>query len=62
MMLPSQMKLLDCNDARDQKELAQRYADLPLRAVKPQLPADHGLFSDESNQLDLMNMFQDGFS
>jgi len=30
-----------------------------LKPAKPQLPADHGLFSDEANQLDLIEMFME---
>ena len=60
-MLPGQltMRILNADLREDQAELAQRYADQPLRPAKPQLPADHGLFSDEANQLDLIEMFMD---
>jgi len=45
--------------AQDQAVLAQRKANAPLLAPKPQLPCDVGLFSDESAQLDLVEMFMD---
>ena len=45
--------------SQDLAELAQRKADSPLKPSKSQLPADHGLFSDESSQLDLIEMFMD---
>ena len=45
--------------SQDLAELAQRKADSPLKPSKPQLPADVGLFSDESSQLDLIEMFID---
>jgi hypothetical protein len=47
--------------SRDQAALAQRKANSPLMAPKPQIPCDHGLFSDERDQLDLadMPMFHD---
>jgi hypothetical protein len=44
---------------RDLAELTQRKASEPLKPKVAQLPADHGLFSDESSQLDLVEMFQD---
>ena len=37
-------------------ELARLKAREPLRASKPQLPADIGLFSDDSLQTDLVEM------
>ena len=45
--------------ATDQKTIAERRWHAPTRAPKPQLPCDHGLFSDECDQLDLVEMFQD---
>jgi hypothetical protein len=45
--------------ARDQAALAQRKANSPLMAAKPQIPCDHGLFSDEANQLDLIEMLME---
>jgi hypothetical protein len=33
--------------------------DKRLQPTKPQLPCDIGLFSDEADQLDLVEMFQD---
>ena len=46
---------------RDMATLAQRKANSPLMAPKPQIPCDHGLFSDERDQIDLadMPMFND---
>lgn len=44
------------------RSFAQVCADKPLRPRKPQLPADHGLFSDDALQLDLtriVEMFMD---
>jgi hypothetical protein len=38
---------------------ARRLAQAPLRPSRPQLPCDHGLFSDEAAQLDLVEMLQD---
>ena len=39
--------------------LARLKAAAPMRPDKPQKPCDVGLFSDESAQLDLVEMFQD---
>ena len=41
------------------KSQAQHEANKPLLASKPQEPCDIGLFSDEANQLDLIEMFMD---
>jgi hypothetical protein len=35
--------------------LAERRAALPLKPKAPQRPCDHGLFSDEASQLDLVD-------
>lgn len=43
----------------DQRVMAERRWKAPLKAPKPQAPCDHGLFSDEALQLDLVEMFQD---
>ena len=43
----------------DQKTVAERKWQSGLKPVKAQLPADHGLFSDDHLQLDLVEMFQD---
>lgn len=48
---PRQMDL--AHTAPDPAGLAKRLAAAPLRPRKAQLPADHGLFSDEATQLDL---------
>ncbi len=45
--------------ATDQKTVAERQWQKPLMAPKPQQPCDHGLFSDEALQLDLVEMFMD---
>lgn len=37
-------------------DLAKRRAATPLKAKVPQRPADIGLFSDERDQLDLVDM------
>lgn len=44
--------------AADQRTIAERRWSAPTRAGKPQLPCDHGLFSDEALQLDLVEMLQ----
>jgi hypothetical protein len=36
--------------------LAQRRADSPLRPRAPQRPRDHGLFSDDAGQADLLHL------
>jgi hypothetical protein len=43
----------------DQKTVAERQWQQRKLAPKPQKPCDHGLFSDERDQLDLCEMFQD---
>ncbi len=45
--------------ATDQKTVAERKWRAGMKPAKPQLPADHGLFSDEHLQLDLVEMLQD---
>jgi len=45
-------RILDLDDARDAKEWAQRQWQRGKLAPAPQKPCDHGLFSDESAQLD----------
>lgn len=40
-------------------ELARLKARAPLRATRPQLPADVGLFSDDAMQTDLIEMLID---
>ena len=34
-------------------------AAAPIKPAKPQKACDHGLFSDDADQLDLVEMFQD---
>lgn len=40
-------------------ELAKAKAAAPMRPDKPQKPCDVGLFSDEADQMDLIEMFMD---
>jgi hypothetical protein len=47
--------ILEACDAAN-RSLAQRKANSPLMAPKPQIPCDHGLFSEERDQLDLADM------
>lgn len=39
--------------------LARQLAAAPLRPRKAQAPCDHGLFSDDADQLDLVSLFRD---
>jgi hypothetical protein len=43
----------------DEKTVAERKWLAGLKPSKPQVACDHGLFSDEASQLDLVEMFQD---
>ena len=45
--------------SRDQKTIAERQWQQRKLAPAPQKPCDHGLFSDDADQLDLVEMFQD---
>ena len=45
--------------ATDEKTVAERKWQSGIKPAKPQAPCDHGLFSDEANQLDLVEMFQE---
>jgi len=45
--------------APDVGGLLRLKAKAPMRPGKPQRPCDLGLFSDEADQLDLVEMFQD---
>lgn len=45
--------------ATDEKTVAERQWSKPKLAPKPQKPCDHGIFSDDANQLDLVEMFAD---
>lgn len=45
--------------APDSAGLAKLLAAKPILALKPQLPCDIGLFSDDANQLDLIEMFME---
>ena len=45
--------------ATDQRTVAERQWAKPKLAPKPQQPCDVGLFSDDANQLDLVEMLQE---
>jgi hypothetical protein len=45
--------------AADVGGLLRQKAAAPIKPRKPQVPCDHGLFSDEADQLDLCEMFHD---
>lgn len=45
-------------DQADRKALAERKWRGRTLAPKPRLPCDHGLFSDEAQQIDLIEMLQ----
>jgi hypothetical protein len=45
--------------APDVAGLLRLKASAPIKPRKPQIPCDVGLFSDEADQLDLIEMFQD---
>ena len=45
--------------ATDQRTVAERQWRKPKLAPKPQQPCDVGLFSDDANQLDLVEMLQE---
>jgi hypothetical protein len=49
--LPGQLDLPDTGERP--ADLAKRQAASPLRPQAPQEPCDHGLFSDQGNQLTL---------
>lgn len=51
-----QLGLPECGP--DQAGLAKRLAAAPMRPRKPQSPCDVGLFSDEADQIDLVEMCQ----
>ena len=55
--LPGQLDLPDT--AERMAELARNKAAAPLMAPKPQQPCDIGLFSDEANQTDLIEMLME---
>lgn len=52
--LPGQLELPKTEERL--ADLARLKAAAPLRPVKPQIPCDHGLFSDEALQIDLEEM------
>ena len=46
--------------ATDERTIAERQWSAPIRAAKPQLACDHGMFGDEKDQrFDMCEMFQD---
>jgi hypothetical protein len=45
--------------APDVAGLLRQKAAAPIKPAKPQKPCDIGLFSDEADQIDLVEMFQD---
>lgn len=45
--------------ATDQRVMAERKWQARTKAPKPQKPCDHGLFSDEADQLDLVSLFRE---
>ena len=58
IMRKQQRELLGI-DPRQHRTYQQLMSDKRLQPNNPQLPCDHGLFSDEANQLDLVEMLQD---
>lgn len=53
-MLPGQLSLQSCGP--DERGLIGRRLRAPLKAKKEQRPCDFGLFSDESTQVDLVDL------
>jgi hypothetical protein len=45
---------------RDRAETLRRRSAAPLKPKAPQIPCDAGLFSDEANQLDLVEQSKKG--
>lgn len=43
------------NLIQDQAAMLRRRAAAPLKPTKPQAKADHGLFSDDRHQIDLVD-------
>ena len=43
--------------SRDQRTIAERKWRAPLKPAAPQLPCDAGLFGDDMNQLEMVEMF-----
>lgn len=56
-MIGRQATLPQCEP--DQAGMLRLMAAAPLRPRKPQAPCDHGLFSDEADQLDLVSLFRE---
>lgn len=54
--LPGQLDLPECPPDTG---YAQRLASARMVPARPQLPCDHGLFSDEAAQVDLIEMLQE---
>ena len=57
-VVPANLALLN-RLATDQRTVAERQWRKPKLAPKPQQPCDVGLFSDDANQLDLVEMLQE---
>lgn len=57
LTLPGQMDLPECPERLGQ--VLQAKANAALKPAKPQQPCNHGLFSDEAAQIDLIEMLQD---
>lgn len=55
--LPGQIDLPQTEERMG--DLAKAKALAPMRPAKPQKPCDVGLFSDEADQMDLIEMFMD---
>jgi hypothetical protein len=53
--LPGQAEIPGTARVRDGEKCRRRAAE-PLRATKPQRPCDHGLFSDNRAQIDLIDI------
>ena len=58
MAIPSPSKQAEMpGTAPDVGGLLRLKAAAPIKPGKPQQPCDHGLFSDEADQLDLVSWF-----
>lgn len=55
--LPGQIDLPQTGP--DVRSLTQAKASAPMKPAKPQAPCDIGLFSDDADQMDLIEMFMD---
>lgn len=57
--LPGQLEIEVLATVANHMALFRLKSAAPLRPSKPQMPCDHGLFSDEAAQLDLVEMLQE---